>query len=92
VTLPPRDDRSGAPAHEDPSAGQDEDLSGDLALALRLAEAADAASMARFDAADLDVSTKADSTFVTESDLATERAIRDILSAERPDDGVLGEE
>lgn len=64
----------------------------DLALALRLAEAADAASMSRFDADDLDVSAKPDATFVTEADLATERAIRDILADERPDDGILGEE
>ncbi|MFS0732735.1 inositol monophosphatase family protein [Microbacterium sp. 1P10UB] len=64
----------------------------DLAVALRLADAADAVSMARFDAADLDVQIKADATHVTEADLATERAIRDILAAERPDDGVFGEE
>ena len=48
--------------------------------------------MARFDAADLDVRLKADATHVTEADLATERAIREILEAERPDDGVFGEE
>lgn len=64
----------------------------DLALALRLADAADAVSMARFDAADLDVSAKPDASFVTEADLATERAIRAILDVERPDEGVLGEE
>jgi histidinol-phosphatase len=68
------------------------DLQPDLTLALRLADAADAASMARFDAADLDVRLKADATHVTEADLATERAIREILEAERPDDGVFGEE
>ena len=68
------------------------DLHADLALALRLADAADAASMARFDATDLDVRLKADATHVTEADLATERAIREILEAERPDDGVFGEE
>ncbi len=68
------------------------DLQPDLTLALRLADAADAASMARFDAADLDVQLKADATHVTEADLATERAIREILEAERPDDGVFGEE
>ena len=68
------------------------DLSADLDLALRLADAADAASMARFDAADLDVQVKPDATHVTEADLATERAIRDILEAERPDEGVFGEE
>lgn len=75
---------SGAPVPSDPR--------GDLTLALRLADAADTASMARFDAADLDVSAKPDATFVTEADLATERAIRDILVAERPQDGILGEE
>jgi len=64
----------------------------DLALALRMADAADAVSMARFDAADLSVETKPDASPVTEADLATERAIRDILAAERPDDGVFGEE
>ncbi|MGZ8803755.1 MAG: inositol monophosphatase family protein [Microbacterium sp.] len=68
------------------------DLRADLALALRLADAADAASMARFDAADLDVQLKPDATHVTEADLATERAIRAILVTERPADGVFGEE
>ncbi len=48
--------------------------------------------MDRFDAADLDVRLKADHSHVTEADLATERVIRDILDAERPDDGILGEE
>lgn len=48
--------------------------------------------MARFDAADLDVQVKADASHVTEADLATERAIREILAAERPQDGILGEE
>jgi histidinol-phosphatase len=67
-------------------------VSDDLALALRLADAADAASMARFDAADLRVSLKADASHVTEADLATERAIREILGAERPEDGIFGEE
>ncbi|HWS50285.1 MAG TPA: histidinol-phosphatase [Microbacterium sp.] len=68
------------------------DLRGDLELALRLADAADAQSLPRFDAADLEVSTKADNSHVTDADLATERAIREILSRERPDDGILGEE
>ena len=67
-------------------------LPDDLALALRLADAADAVSMQRFDAADLRIDTKPDRTHVTEADLATERAIRRILDAERPDDAVLGEE
>ncbi len=67
-------------------------LADDLALALRLADAADAVTMGRFDAPDLDVQTKADASHVTEADLATERAIRELLAAERPDDGVFGEE
>ncbi|KDA05789.1 histidinol phosphatase [Microbacterium sp. CH12i] len=64
----------------------------DLELALRLADAADAQSLPRFDAADLEISTKADRSHVTDADLATERAIRAILSEERPTDGILGEE
>lgn len=68
------------------------DLRAELDLALRLADAADAASMSRFDAADLDVRLKADASHVTEADLATERALRDLLQTERPGDGVFGEE
>lgn len=68
------------------------DVSDDLALALRLADAADAQSLTRFDAADLQVSLKADRSHVTDADLATERAIRALLTAERPRDGILGEE
>ncbi|WP_426183584.1 inositol monophosphatase family protein [Microbacterium sp. TWP3-1-2b2] len=68
------------------------DFASDLALALRLADAADAQSLPRFDASDLRISTKADRTHVTDADLATERAIRALLAQERPDDGILGEE
>lgn len=74
------------------AATSDSSLSDDLALALRLADAADAVAMARFDATDLRIDTKPDRTHVTEADLATERAIREILDAERPDDAILGEE
>ena len=82
-----------SPAHVPSwSAPFDGDLGGDLDLALRLADAADAVAMSRFDAADLDVQTKSDASPVTEADLATERAIRGILAAERSADGVLGEE
>ena len=80
-------------ASESPAApSRGTELAADLALALRLADAADAVSMARFDAPDLAVQTKADATFVTEADLATERVIRELLLAERPGDGVFGEE
>lgn len=68
------------------------DLQADLELALRLADAADAQTLPRFDSADLEVSTKADRSHVTDADLAAERAMRALLSAERPADGVFGEE
>ncbi len=67
-------------------------LGDDLALALELADLADTVSLARFRAVDLDVRTKPDRSFVTEADLAVERVIRDRLAAERPTDGILGEE
>jgi histidinol-phosphatase len=67
-------------------------LDNDLALALELADLADAAAMDRFRAVDLQVDTKPDRTFVTEADLAVERALRELLAARRPGDGVLGEE
>ncbi|WP_396668155.1 inositol monophosphatase family protein [Microbacterium sp. R86528] len=70
----------------------DGDLTDDLELALRIADAADSASMSRFDSEDLEVSKKADATHVTEADLATERVIRDLIEAERPSDGIFGEE
>lgn len=68
------------------------DLDADLQLALRLADAADAETLPRFDAADLDVSLKADRSHVTDADLAAERAVRALLAEHRPDDGVFGEE
>ena len=68
------------------------DYAEDLDLALELADLADAVSLARFRAVDLDVQTKPDRTPVTEADLAVERAIRDRLAEARPSDGILGEE
>ena len=68
------------------------DLGDDLALALDLADRADAVSIDRFRAVDLRVTTKPDRTPVTDADQAVERAIRDRLLAERPADGILGEE
>ena len=67
-------------------------MSPDLALALELATAADEISLGRFRATDLLVETKPDRTPVTEADRAVEEAIRSRLAAERPDDGILGEE
>lgn len=68
------------------------DLTDDLALALRLADAADAISGNRFRANDLHVTTKPDRTHVTDADQAVERAIRLMLELERPADAILGEE
>jgi histidinol-phosphatase len=64
----------------------------DVALALRLADQADAVTMERFGALDLRVDTKPDLTPVTDADRSVENALRDVLSQERPDDPVLGEE
>lgn len=65
---------------------------GDLDLALRLADLADAITLPRFRAADLRVTRKPDRTPVTDADTAAEDAIRAALGHERPDDAILGEE
>ena len=67
-------------------------FSDDLALALRLADAADAISLARFRALDLRVETKPDRSPVTDADKAVELAVKELLACERPNDGVVGEE
>jgi histidinol-phosphatase len=64
----------------------------DLALALELADAADAISLDRFTAADLQVQSKPDLTPVSDADLAVERRIRELLAEHRPGDAVIGEE
>jgi histidinol-phosphatase len=67
-------------------------MSADLAFALELTDRADALTMPRFRAADLHVETKPDLTPVTDADRAVERALRERIAAERPGEGVLGEE
>src|SRR6478609_906737 len=64
----------------------------DLALALVMADAADAISLPRFGATDLRVTAKPDLTPVSDADLAVERAIRSMLAKQRPDDAIVGEE
>lgn len=64
----------------------------DLKFALALADRADAVTLARFGALDLQVDTKPDLTPVTDADRAVESALRELLRRERPGDGVLGEE
>jgi histidinol-phosphatase len=68
------------------------DLHEELGLALELADAADAVSLPRFRASDLQVETKPDTTPVSEADRGAERAIRGILEDRRPTHGVKGEE
>ena len=63
----------------------------DLALALRLADAADSISLAHFRSG-LAIETKPDLTPVTEADRAVEAELRRILAEERPRDAILGEE
>ncbi|MFR4188788.1 MAG: histidinol-phosphatase [Corynebacterium variabile] len=61
-------------------------------MALNIANAADAITMDRFGAGDLEVHAKPDLTPVTDADTATEQKVRDLISTHRPEDAVLGEE
>ena len=67
-------------------------LDRELLLALRVADAADAVSLAGFTSRSFSVMRKDDKSEVTEIDRATETAITDILRAERPEHSVYGEE
>lgn len=64
----------------------------DLALALMLADRADALTSSRFGALDLRIETKPDLTPVTDADRAVEIELREVLARERPDDSIVGEE
>ncbi len=64
----------------------------DLALALRMADAADAVTLPRFRARDLRVETKPDRTPVTDADHAAEAAVLALVAAEHPGDAILAEE
>ena len=64
----------------------------DLALALTMADRADAITMDRFNARDLVVETKPDLTPVSDADRAVELMLRDLVAGSGLDDGVLGEE
>ncbi|MBD8507910.1 histidinol-phosphatase [Hoyosella sp. G463] len=68
------------------------DLAADLALALALADQADAITLDRFGALDLRIDSKPDLTPVSDADLAVERALRATLATARPADAILGEE
>nr|WP_042195636.1 histidinol-phosphatase [Kibdelosporangium sp. MJ126-NF4] len=67
-------------------------VSSDLDFALRLADAADEITSARFRAQDLKVSRKPDRTPVTDADTAVEDTIRAMIAERFPGDAVAGEE
>ncbi len=77
------------PAGPDQSGSRD--AAADLALAVELADAAAAVTLAAFGGRQ-QVRLKADATPVTEVDAAAEDAIRSVLRDQRPADGVRGEE
>ncbi len=67
-------------------------MTSDLELAHLLADAADAITLPRFEASDLAVESKPDLTPVSDADLACEKRLRELLTALRPEDEILGEE
>ena len=67
-------------------------MSDDLAVALALADQADAVTLDRFGAVDLQVETKPDLTPVSDADHAVETGLRETLARIRSDDSILGEE
>ncbi len=69
-----------------------DETNADLALALTMADQADAITMSFAMRHDLRIDTKPDMTPVTEADQSTEQLLRDMIAAERPDDAVVGEE
>ena len=66
--------------------------SAELAFALTLADRADAISLSRYQALDLEITTKPDNSPVTDADKSVERAIIDAIALQYPSDGVVGEE
>jgi histidinol-phosphatase len=66
--------------------------SAELAFALTLADIADEISLARYRALDLVITTKPDSTPVTDADKSVEVAITAAINLEYPSDGIVGEE
>jgi len=71
--------------------GTDAELDAWLAFALEMCTAADAISLAAF-RSEIEVSRKADGSFVTPADQAIERLIRERISAAFPDHAIVGEE
>ena len=67
-------------------------LSGVFDAAFSAAAAADLISLARYQAQDLVIETKPDLSPVTDADKAVEKSFRELISAKRSDDLVVGEE
>jgi histidinol-phosphatase len=68
------------------------DLLGDIELLKSLADLSDEISSSRFLAQDLKIESKPDLSPVTDADKAVEEKIREVLSAQRPNDKIVGEE
>lgn len=68
------------------------DLLSDIELLKSLANLSDEISLDRFNAQDLQIESKPDSSPVTDADRKVEQRIREVLAAERPLDKIVGEE
>ena len=64
----------------------------ELAFALTLADRADAISLSRYQALDLEITTKPDNSPVTDADKSVEAAISSAIHEKYPNDGIVGEE
>ena len=64
----------------------------ELTFALTLADKADAISLSRYQALDLEITTKPDNTPVTDADKSVEAAITSAIQMQYPFDGIVGEE
>ena len=64
----------------------------DIDFALTLANTADAITVDRFEATDLNVSSKPDMTPVSDADVACEQELRRLITQQYPNDTIVGEE
>ncbi|MCE7006020.1 histidinol-phosphatase [Kibdelosporangium philippinense] len=72
--------------------GNIRNVTSSLDFALRLADAADEITSARFRAQDLKITRKPDRTPVTDADVAVEDTLRALIAQSHPDDEIAGEE
>lgn len=89
MSEPPERAHTPAPTSSERTIGN---VADDLALALSLADVADAITLPAFAAARFTVEHKTDRSEVTEIDRAAEAAIVERLTEERPEHGIIGEE